>query len=266
MKTSTSNNTTSGPIGQSSPIYHDTSEEQKRAQAYIIAGYVPFGHHLDQVQQTTFKSDSENICDLPKLQNLYLNQPERDSPIYFEEDFADFSDEFDPYNFDTGPALPDLITDLRAIKREKRDYTGRIDHIIKLNKKEKICTEGRVQSASLKAIACGEEQSYQQIPSTFSSFKTDPKNAIGKMASSVPLGPNDRGSVGDGSQPGSVSSMPQGHEGGQILQQSPYKISDLVHPSLNSPLKNHQQVTFRLVKQGRPIQMLNKYYIIIILF
>ena len=253
MKTPTSNNTTSGPLGIPTPIYHDTSEEQQRAQAYIIAGYVPFGHHLEQleqVQQTTIQSASENTY---KLQDLFLNQPERYSPIDFEEDFEDFSDEFDPYSFDTGPALPDLITDLKAIKREKRDYTGRIDHIIKLNKKEKICTEGRVQSDSLKAIACGEQQSYQQVPTTFSSFKTDPKNAIGKMASSVPLGPNDRGSVGDGSQHGSVSSMPQGHEGGQILKPSQYKISDLVHPTLNSPLKNHQQVTFRLVKQGRPI-------------
>merc|ERR1712226_1404591 len=45
-----------------------------------------------------------------------------------------------------------------------------------------------------------------------------------------------------------MSSMPQGQEGGPSIQ-SLYKISDLVHPSLNMPLKNHQQVTFRLVKQ-----------------
>ena len=34
----------------------------------------------------------------------------------------------------------------------------------------------------------------------------------------------------------------------------PVPIRDLVHPSLNEPLKNQQQVTFRLIKAGKPSQ------------
>ena len=32
----------------------------------------------------------------------------------------------------------------------------------------------------------------------------------------------------------------------------PVPIRDLVHPVLNEPLKNQQQVTFRLIKAGKP--------------
>ena len=246
-----------GSLDKTSPIYHDTSEEQKRAHAYVIAGYVPFGYHLEKAKENiTLKSGSENNrSEFPYLDDFYLGQTEqgRESSIDFEDEFEDF----DPYNFDTGAALPDLITDLSAITREKREYTGRIDHIIQIKKKQKIYTEGRITSDSLKAIASGEEESYQSIPNKFSTLKGDPKKAIGKMASSAHVGPkgqNDRHPMGEGSHQGSMSSMPQGQEGGQSIQ-SLYKISDLVHPSLNMPLKNHQQVTFRLVKQGRNIKM-----------
>ena len=236
-----------------SPIFHVTTEEQKRAHAYIAAGYVPFGHQLDKASENNFQGVSEFLPDseLPDLQNLYLNPPEVD--FGDEEDFSEFGNDFDfpdPYNFDSGPALPDLINELRAIKREIRDYTGRIDHIIRLNKKEKIYTEGRVPSSILQSIATGELESNQQLPTQFTKLK-DSKKAIGKMAASVPHGPNSRGSAADGSQHGSQSSMPQGQEGAQLLEHSPYKISDLIHPSLNTPLKNHQQSTFRLVKQGK---------------
>ena len=240
-------------LSQASPIYHDTTEEQQRAQAYIAAGYVPFGLQLDKAIENHFQSASEYLPDseLPDLQALYLNPPETD--FEFEQEFPDLGNDFefpDPYAFDTGPALGDLINELRSIKREIRDYTGRIDHIIRLNKKDKIYTEGRVQSSTLQAIASGELESNQQLPTKFTKLK-DPKKAIGKMASSVPIGPNGRGPGADGSQHGSISSMPQGQEGNQILEHSQYKISDLIHPTLNSPLKNHQQVTFRLVKQGK---------------
>ena len=250
----------SGVLNNTSPIYHDTSEEQKRAQAYIIAGYVPFGHHLEKVKENiTLKSGSENIRDLPNIQDLYLSQQSGGeySNIDFDEDFPDYCDEFDPYSFDSNGlagGLPDLITDLSSITREKRDYPGRVDHTIRLNKKAKIQTEGRVLSATLKGIASGEDESNQSIPSKFSSIK-DPKKALGKMATSVnvggPKGQGDRNlTVGDGSQHGS---QPPSHEGSQFLQQSSpsYKISDLIDPSLNVPLKHHQQVTFRLVKQGK---------------
>ena len=246
-------------MNQTSPIYHVTTEEQKRAQAYIAAGYVPFGLQLDKASENNFQSASEYLPDseLPDLQDLYLNPPE--SEFGDEQDFPDLGNDFDfpdPYNFNSGPALADLINELRSIKREIREYTGRIDHIIRLNKKEKIYTEGRVQSSTLQAIACGELESNQQLPTQFTRLK-DPKKAIGKMAASVPLGPNGRGPGADGSQHGSISSMPQGQEGSQILEHSPYKVSDLIHPSLNSPLKNHQQVTFRLVKQGKLLFSLN---------
>ena len=250
----------SGVLNNTSPIYHDTSEEQKRAQAYIIAGYVPFGHHLEKVKENiASKSGSENIRDLPNIQDLYLSQQSGGeySNIDFDEDFPDYCDEFDPYSFDSNGlagGLPDLITDLSSITREKRDYPGRVDHTIRLNKKAKIQTEGRVLSATLKGIASGEDESNQSIPSKFSSIK-DPKKALGKMATSVnvggPKGQGDRNlTVGEGSQHGS---QPPSHEGSQFLQQSSpsYKISDLIDPSLNVPLKHHQQVTFRLVKQGK---------------
>ena len=259
-QTASKNGTLSGVLNNTSPIYHDTSEEQKRAQAYIIAGYVPFGHHLEKVKENiTLKSGSENIRDLPNIQDLYLSQQSGGeySNIDFDEDFPDYCDEFDPYSFDSNGlagGLPDLITDLSSITREKRDYPGRIDHTIRLNKKAKIHTEGRVLSATLKGIASGEDESNQSIPSKFSSIK-DPKKALGKMATSVnvggPKGQGDRNlTVGEGSQHGS---QPPSHEGSQFLQQSSpsYKISDLIDPSLNVPLKHHQQVTFRLVKQGK---------------
>ena len=238
-------------LNNTDPIYHDTTEEQKRAFAYIAAGYVPFGQQLDKASE--FQSASEFLPDseLPDLQSLYLNAPEDECG--YEQDLQDFGNDFDfpdPYDFNSGPSLPDLLNELRSIKREIRDYNGRIDHIIRLNKKEKIYTEGRIKSTTLQAIACGQLESNQQLPTNFTSLK-DPKKAIGKMASSVPLGPNSRGSGADGSQHGSQSSMPQGQDGSQILEHSQYKISDLIHPSLNSPLKNHQQVTFRLVKQGK---------------
>merc|ERR1711902_386579 len=117
--------------------------EQKRAQAYIAAGYVPFGLQLDKASENNFQSASEYLPDseLPDLQTLYLNPPE--SEFGDEQDFPDLGNDFDfpdPYNFNSGPALADLINELRSIKREIRDYTGRIDHIIRLNKKEKIYT------------------------------------------------------------------------------------------------------------------------------
>ena len=144
-------------MDQPSPIYHVTTEEQKRAHAYIAAGYVPFGHQLDKASENNFKSASEFLPDseLPDLQNFYLNSLEAD--FCDEQDFSEFVNDFDfpdPYNFQSGPALPDLINELRTIKREIRDYTGRIDHIIRLNKKEKIYTEGRVPSSTLIVVAC----------------------------------------------------------------------------------------------------------------
>ena len=238
------------------PIYHNTSEEQKRAQAYIIAGYVPFGHHFEKAKENNFKSDkSQNVCDLTKLQDLYLNQPDRDYSLELEEEFPYDFDEQDPYNFDTEPALPDLITDLTAIKREQRDYPGRTERIIRLNKKEKVHTEGRILSETSRTIAAlnsENSESYQNIPSNFA-LKRDPKAAIGKMASSVHVGvvgANER-NAGDGSHQGSISSMAQSQGGGSAILHSPFKISDLIHPSLNDPLKHQQQVTFRLVKTGR---------------
>lgn len=249
-KAASSKNT--GILQNPGPIYHDTSEEQKRAQAYIIAGYVPFGHHFEKATENSLKTNSQNVCDPTfNLQDLYLNQPDSDSLFEFDEEYPYYSDEQDPYLFDTGSALPDLIADLSAIKREKRDYTGRIDHIIRLNKKEKVQTDGRIQSTTLVALTKDQGESSQKIPSVFAS-KRDPKAAIGKMASSVHVGvvgANDR-NAGEGSHQGSLSSMAQSQGGGAILHSS-FKISDLIHPSLNDPLKTQQQVTFRLVKTGR---------------
>ena len=234
------------------PIFHDTSEEQKRAQAYIAAGYVPFGHHLQKAIDKNHQRETENVCDLNALQKLYLNQQfDKESSLEDEETFPYFFDEEDPSFLDSGPALPDLITDLGNTKREKRDYTGRLNHIIKLRKKDKVYTEGRIQSSHVAALCSDQEESYQTVPPNFMS-KIDPKLAIGKMATSVHgggVGPNDR-SGGNGSHTGSVPSTAQtpGGSGGPL---SHLKISDLIHPSLNDPLKSQQQVTFRLVKTGR---------------
>ena len=232
MKAVSPNNT--GTLEKPGPIYHDTSEEQKRAQAYIIAGYVPFGHHLEKAKETSFRSNSPEFSDLPNLQDLYLSSTELDTSLEFEDEFPYYSDEQDPYRFEK-ILLPDLISDLNSIKREKRDYTGRIEHTIKLHKKEKVYTEGRLNPI----------ESYQTESSNFPT-KRDPKATIGKMASSIHtggIGANDK-SAADGSQQGSNASMTQS------TAHSHFKISDLIHPTLNNPLKTQQQVTFRLVKTG----------------
>ena len=153
--------------------------------------------------------------------------------------------------------LPDLTIDFSGIEREERQYTGRIDHIIRLRKKVKVQTQGRIQSSTVATLSSFDpSESYQAIPTKFT---LDPKAAKAKMSSSlshavggVVGAANERGA--DGSHTGSASSMAQaqsGSAGANAILHQQFKISDLIHPSLNEPLRNQQQVTFRLVKTGR---------------
>ena len=55
------------------------------------------------------------------------------------------------------------------------------------------------------------------------------------------------------SNPGPIDpSIKNGEHPPRQRPAKPVPIRDLVHPSLNDPLKNQQQVTFRLIKAGKP--------------